>query len=263
MDYLIIALISLLASAAGAICGIGGGVIIKPVLDSLGILSVSAVSFLSGVTVFCMAAYTTTITFIARESKIRMATGLPLSLGAVIGGLVGKSVFGAVRAASANPSHVGAVQAACLFLLVAGTIVYTLNKSRIRTQQITTVWIIILAGTGLGFFSSFLGIGGGPFNLIVLSFLFSMQTKEAAQNSLFVILFSQASSILQTLVTGSTPALHWPLFILMVAMGFLGGLIGRKVNRRIDTAAVDKLFFGINVLILGICVYNFFRFIRS
>ena len=36
-------LVSFLASTAGAICGIGGGVIIKPVLDSLGIYSVSTV----------------------------------------------------------------------------------------------------------------------------------------------------------------------------------------------------------------------------
>lgn len=33
------------ASVIGAICGIGGGVIIKPVLDSVGILDVTAISF--------------------------------------------------------------------------------------------------------------------------------------------------------------------------------------------------------------------------
>ena len=51
-------LICLAASALGAICGIGGGVIIKPVLDSLGIYSVSTVNFLSGCTVLSMSGYT-------------------------------------------------------------------------------------------------------------------------------------------------------------------------------------------------------------
>ena len=39
------------ASIVGAICGIGGGVIIKPLLDAFGIASVAEISFLSGCTV--------------------------------------------------------------------------------------------------------------------------------------------------------------------------------------------------------------------
>ena len=36
------------ASTIGGICGIGGGVVIKPLLDATGVMSVSTVSFLSG-----------------------------------------------------------------------------------------------------------------------------------------------------------------------------------------------------------------------
>ena len=53
---LIVFAVCLAASAAGGICGIGGGIIIKPVLDAMGIMSVSAISFLSGMTVMTMAA---------------------------------------------------------------------------------------------------------------------------------------------------------------------------------------------------------------
>ncbi len=42
---------------SGAICGIGGGVIIKPTLDAFGVLSVSTISFLSGCTVLAMTCY--------------------------------------------------------------------------------------------------------------------------------------------------------------------------------------------------------------
>ena len=38
--YILFWVISFGASIAGAICGIGGGVIIKPVLDAFGVLSV-------------------------------------------------------------------------------------------------------------------------------------------------------------------------------------------------------------------------------
>ena len=50
-------LISFIASTVGAICGVGGGVIIKPVLDLFGVASVSTVSFLSGCTVLSMTCY--------------------------------------------------------------------------------------------------------------------------------------------------------------------------------------------------------------
>ena len=40
----VIILVSFLASVIGSICGVGGGVIIKPVLDAFGIMSVSAIS---------------------------------------------------------------------------------------------------------------------------------------------------------------------------------------------------------------------------
>lgn len=50
-------LVSFLASTAGAICGIGGGVIIKPVLDLFQMASVSTISFLSGCTVLSMSLY--------------------------------------------------------------------------------------------------------------------------------------------------------------------------------------------------------------
>ena len=53
--------------------------------------------------------------------------------------------------------------------------------------------------------SSFLGIGGGPINLVVLFYFFSMETKTAAQNSLYIILFSQITSLLTTLITHSVP----------------------------------------------------------
>ncbi|MFR9254508.1 MAG: hypothetical protein ACLVJ6_02695 [Merdibacter sp.] len=49
--YALFFLISFGASIIGAICGIGGGIIIKPVMDAFGALDVSIINFLSGCTV--------------------------------------------------------------------------------------------------------------------------------------------------------------------------------------------------------------------
>lgn len=78
------------ASSIGAICGIGGGVIIKPVLDAFGVLSVSAISFLSGCTVLAMSAYSVVKSKFSKESFLAVKTGLPLALGAAAGGICGR-----------------------------------------------------------------------------------------------------------------------------------------------------------------------------
>lgn len=93
MFYIIVFLVCLLSSAAGAICGIGGGVIIKPVLDALGIMSVSAVSFLSGCTVLSMTTYAVLKSKLSGASRIEQKTGFPLALGAALEELPGNGCF--------------------------------------------------------------------------------------------------------------------------------------------------------------------------
>lgn len=57
MMWTICYLITFLACIIGTICGMGGGIIIKPVLDATGLMSVSTITFLSGCTVIAMAAW--------------------------------------------------------------------------------------------------------------------------------------------------------------------------------------------------------------
>ncbi len=38
-----------------------------------------------------------------------------------------------------------------------------------------------------------------------------------------------------------------------------GGIVGRKLNQKMDNKAVDKLFIALMVVIVGICVYNSVR----
>ena len=114
----------------------------------------------------------------------------------------------------------------------------------------------MVIGLALGVMSSFLGIGGGPINLVVLYFFFSMDAKTAAANSLYIILFSQLASLLTTLVTHTVPAFRWPVLLVMVGGGVGGGMVGRTLNKRIDNKLVERLFIVLMGLILVICVYN-------
>ena len=258
--YVIFGAVSFLASVAGAICGIGGGVLIKPILDAFGVLSVASISFLSGCTVLSMSCYSVVKAKMSGSSLVDMKTGTPLAIGAALGGVAGKMMFQYISGLAADKDQVGAVQAVCLLIITFGTMVYTLKKDKIKTHHVTNAGACILIGLLLGIFSSFLGIGGGPINLVVLFFFFSMETKTAAQNSLYIILFSQIASLLNTLITRTVPEFEAGLLILMVAGGILGGAGGRVVNRRMDGAMVNKLFIGLMVIIMLICVYNIVQF---
>lgn len=260
MTYIIFFIVCFGASIVGAICGIGGGVIIKPVLDAFGVLSVSAISFLSGCTVLSMTTYSVVKSKMDKESKFDFKIGIPLSLGAAVGGIVGKELFSYILAASADKDHVGAIQAACLMVVTIGTLVYTLNKNKIKTYTISNFIVCGLIGLVLGVMSSFLGIGGGPINLVVLFFFFSMKTKVAAENSLYIIFFSQITSLISSIVTKTIPDFSIWILLLMVSGGILGGIIGRKTNKKIKEETVDKLFIWLMVIMILINIWNIWKF---
>lgn len=98
-------------------------------------------------------------------------------------------------------------------------------------------------GLILGLFSSFLNIGGGPFNLIVLSYYFSMDSNMAALNSINIILFSQVTNLISTFVQGEMPSIKWEMLIGMMISGAIGGYVGRRIAKHIDNEKTDRLFF--------------------
>ena len=247
--------ISFLACIVGAVCGMGGGVIIKPVLDFIQFGSASTISFMSGCTVLAMTTYSVGKSLLSGEKKVEMKTVTPLAIGAAVGGIMGKQLFNFIRDSASDRQMVGAVQAVALALLTVGTLIYTLNKNRIKTHRVENAAGCFAIGLGLGIVSSFLGIGGGPINLVVLYFFFSMETKTAAANSLYIILFSQMASVISTFVTG-VPQFNPVALGFMMAGGVLGGIAGRKLTKKMDSRAVDKLFIFLMCFIILINIYN-------
>ena len=157
--YVIFAAVSFLASVAGAICGIGGGVLIKPLLDTFGVLSVASISFLSGCTVLSMSCYSVVKARMSGSSLVDMKTGTPLAIGAALGGVAGKMMFQYLSGLVENKDQVGAVQAGCLLFITLGTLIYTVRKDKIKTRQVTNAGICIAIVLVLGILSSVLGIG--------------------------------------------------------------------------------------------------------
>ena len=160
---------------------------------------------------------------------------------------------------SAGGSAVSIAQQVMMIVLTLGVLVYTLNRPRITTRDVKNPAACVVIGLVLGLLSAFLGIGGGPINLAVLYYFFSMDSKTAALNSLYIILFSQAASFLSTLVRNTVPEFEWAVLIVMVVGGVVGGTLGRSISKRLSNAGVDRLFFWLLIVITGISCYNLVR----
>ena len=261
LQSLLFFIISLLASIIGAICGIGGGIIIKPALDVFGWCNISTISFLSSCTVLSMSLYAVLRAFRARTVQVDVAIGTPLAIGAALGGVAGSYLFDWVKGLFQRSDAMGGVQAICLAFVTIGTLIYMIRKEHIRVLHLTGKPLCLAIGLSLGMLSSFLGIGGGPINLIVLFYCFGMNTKTAAINSLYIILFSQMTNIATRLLSGGAPDFKWHTLVLMIAGGLIGGIIGRGINKHLSSKTVDRLFRLLMVVIILICCFNIIKYL--
>ncbi|MDO4460515.1 MAG: sulfite exporter TauE/SafE family protein [Clostridia bacterium] len=260
MIYFVSFLVTLAACMLGPICGMGGGIIIKPILDATGVMSVSTVTFLSGCTVISMSVWSMIKCFRHKESVIDLKNTTFLAIGAAGGGILGKMLFNYVASLFADRDMAGGVQACLMFIATLGAMLYTINRSRIKSRHIDGIIPSFVIGLGLGVFSSFLGIGGGPFNVVILYYFFDMPAKKAAQNSLYVIVFSQTASVLKSVMSGGVPAFNPVMLIGMVLCAIIATEIGRKINKKIDNSQATKLLEGAMVLIMMINLYNIWKF---
>lgn len=269
MTYIIFFAVSIFASVVGAICGVGGGVFMKPALDAVGVLPVNTITFLSTCTVISMTSYNVISSAVntkkgGGENLIDWSLTTWLGIGSGVGGVIGKSIYQGIKASFENQNMVGGYQAIALFIAVGLTLIYTWNKKKLKGYHVENRLLLLALGVALGTLSSFVGIGGGPMNLAVLFFFLSMPTKAAAQNSLYMILISQVMSLITTFAQGGVPKALYEtadpgLYVMLIGMifcGIYGGIIGKKINKKIPAVSVDKLFLILMVIIMGLCVWN-------
>ena len=258
LEAMILFIVCILASSIGAVVGAGGGVIIKPVLDMIGLLPVSTVSFCSGCTVLGMSV----CSLIRNRNdgvKLEIKMSTALAIGAVAGGLVGKWMFELVRNGFGDERMLGAIQAIFLTIITIGVFLYVCNKDKLPSKHVDNFFVAIIIGVFLGIISSFLGIGGGTSNVAVLFFFFSMEAKQAAKNSLYIIIFSQISSIVSAVATASVPDFTWMNLIFMVAGGISGALVGAAISKRVDNKGVEKI---LKILLLVIIAMDFYNVLK-
>lgn len=256
MTQLLYFFIIFLASTVGAISGMGGGIIIKPTLDLLGRHDLASISFYATVAVCLMAAVST-------RRELQEGNKLPIGhLGSLIpssilGGILGSLCLNWLLVNSQTDEQVRNLQIILTASLLLLALLQSFNQE--KSLHFSSILAYGLAGLSLGFISSLLGIGGGPINVSLFLFCFSMPIKQATACSITSILFSQLSKILTLIMTGHIFSYDWLPLVAIIPAAILGGWTGALGKSLLSDRATLRLFRIVLVLILLLNLYNFFN----
>ena len=240
MIFIIYSAIIFIATICGAIAGLGGGVIIKPLLDMIGYHDASTIGFYS-----CIAVFTMCIISIFKQVKkgfsFHLSIVIYISIGSLIGGLIGDTLFKNITA-SFDDSTVKFIQSSFLLITLIFILCYTLKQDQIKTYHISNPIFIVLIGLLLGTISVFLGIGGGPLNVSLLILLFSYDMKQATIYSIATIFFSQISKLARMMVSGEVFVYDLSFLPFICVCAIIGGYIGTLFNQKMSNNSIKKVF---------------------
>lgn len=254
MIALLYGLIVLLATAIGATTGAGGGAIIKPVFDLIGMDNVTTIGIYSTVAVFSMC-----LSSLYKHSKSGQGFDkvimLLLAIGSLSGGYLGDYLFKIVTQ-SINNSNVTAIQSILLFLVLLAVLMFTSQKEKFPRLYIRNNIAIVIFGLIAGTLSVFIGIGGGPLNIIILLGFMSMTAKEATAYSIGMIFFAQFPKIISILMFNQTSTVEPIIIPIIVVTATLGGYIGTKINHYFSERQVTTMYTLLMTSLLITCVVN-------
>lgn len=251
-------LVALFSTILGSSAGLGGGIIIKPVLDSLGDYALPTINLLSSSTIFIMS-IVTVFYQLKKKDKINPKNTIVVATGSVVGGIIGQKLMSFILSKDINIGLINNIQSIIIIILLISVFLYMRNKDNIKSYKINNILAIGLLGLFLGAISAFLGIGGGPINVAAFTILFSMTANEAARNSILVIFFSQGSKIISIAVTTWFSSYNLDMLPYMLVGGVLGGIIGYKINKAASEKSIIKIFNSVTLSIILLNLYNIFK----
>lgn len=247
------------ANTVGAISGMGGGVIIKPVFDAIGAHSVAAISFYSSTAVLVMS-LVSTVRQLQDGVRFRGQVILFIAAGALLGGMLGNLTLDGLLQRLQNDAQVQILQ---IFLIVA-TLLFALFYTRCKWHCLELaggLWFVV-CGVVLGFFASLLGIGGGPINVALLMFWFGFPIKRATTYSITIIFLSQMAKMLTLAATTGFGRFDLAMLFFVVPAGAVGGFLGAYAHKIFSPKKVEQVFQAVILLVLLLNAYNFWEIVR-
>ena len=237
------------AGILGSMIGLGGGIIVVPVLTFAGFPPSLAASN-SLFAAFSNAA-ASTISY-SKQKRIEYSIGLKLGLLAIPG-----TILGAYISADVTP---GIFKILFGLVLISSSIyIFLTKKIRTKDQNVSKQVMVLAIGASFfaGIISSFFGIGGGIIFVPLMVVAMGMMMKSAAPTSQFILLFVSFSGMLTHSILGH-PDYYQALLLAIGAFG--GGLLGARLSLEIKERYLQIL---VSVVIIAAAVKLFIDSLES
>lgn len=252
MIHAIYCVVIFFSTMLGALVGLGGGVIIKPMLDLVGHDAVDTVGFISAVAVFAMS-ISATAKHLRSKSAFNKKTILFIAVGAAAGGYLGNLLFDKILA-HYNSQLVKGVQGLILGLFLVAVNIYI--NGDFKRFHIEQPFAVVVVGLFLGLAASFLGVGGGPINVAFFVFFFNYSMKEAAVYSVATIFFSQLTKLITIYMVNQFTPYDLKMLLYIIPAAVLGGIIGARLNQKSNEIIIRRVF---TLAVYGIALINFYN----
>jgi len=215
-----------------ALFGLGGGFLIVPTLNLLGVDMHHAVGTSSAAVVFT--SLSSAIAY-ARQGRIHYKVGLLLASTAVIGAYIGAWLT----------SFISASQLKVIFglaLIVVAVRVYrkeTAEPSEVKLEDVRVNYKLVpVGGFFAGLVSGLLGVGGGIINVPFLTYL-GLPIHYAVATSSFAIVFTALAGAIKHYMMGNVE-LHW--LVLLVPGLIIGAQLGARIAKRTKASSLKRAF---------------------
>ena len=225
------------AGVLGSIIGLGGGIIVVPVLTFFGFSPTLSAS--SSLFAAFSNASASTISY-ARQKRIDYSIGLKLGLICIPG-----TILGAIISSDISPSQFKILFAA--ILVISGIYIFLKRKITSSKKNTSTplMLLVITASFFAGIISSLFGIGGGIVFVPLMVIALSVSMRQAAPTSQFILLFASFSGLVVHSFLGHA---EFDLALFLAIGAFVGGLVGARLSIGIEEKWLKTLVFVVMII---------------
>lgn len=253
MEYLILLIGGLLAGTIGSLVGLGGGIIIVPLLLALGEISLLEISPQIAVgTSMITVVFTGLASTLAymKLKRVDYQSSFYLFIGSGPGGIAGSWINRYVN----NDSFSLYFGIFIIFIAIILTLknkrepVIKFNKTGIQRTFTTTdgktYTYVLNLQTAIpitfivGFISGIFGVGGGSLLVPALILLFSFPSHIAIPTSMLIVFLS---SIVSTITHISLGNVNWLFALILIPGAWFGGKLGAYINSKLSSNMVIKI----------------------
>jgi len=230
--------------------GVGGGMILVPILMLIG-FNIKAAIGMSVIQMVFSSVYGSYINY--KKGNLKINEGIWVGIGGIIGGVIGAHFTDILPKEILEYIFLALV----LFALIR---VATSKKIEGQEEGSFNKFTLFIIGLIIGTIAMMLGVGGSIMLTPVLIGFLHFPSKKAATAGLFFVVFSSISGAIYKLLAGTFDNLNLEIY-LVAALGIaasIGVIFGLKIKERVKDTHHKLSLMALYVVILIMLIYKIF-----